>query len=222
MAEAFEEGQDGGSTAARWAEYLYLFQVDDETTTKRNLGVLENVVSSGNPWEVADLALWLWLDGHVDQIPQEAAEPVRWIESGRWKHSHDWYSARDLPYEQAIALSQGDTEAQLQALEIAQAIGAKPLAAIIRRHLHVQGVRRIPQGPRAATRSNSLGLTARQTEVLGLLGEGLSNSAIADRLFISPRTVEKHVAAVLDKTGASTRQEAVAAAHHSGLLPRDS
>lgn len=222
MAEAFDEGQDGGSTAARWAEYLYLFQVDDETTTKRNLGVLEKVVSSGNPWEVADLALWLWLDSHIDEIPPGAAEPVQWIGSGRWKDAYDWYSAQDLPYEQAVALSQGDTDAQLQALEVAHAIGAKPLAAILRRHLRAQGVRRIPQGPRAATRSNSLGLTARQTEVLGLLGEGLSNSAIADRLFISPRTVEKHVAAVLDKTSASTRQEAVAAAHHSGLLPKDS
>lgn len=221
MAETFGEGQDDGSTAARWAEFLYLFQVDDETTTKRNLGVLENVVSSGNPWEVADLALWLWLDGHIDRIPPVAAEPVRWVGSGRWKRAHDWYSTRGLPYEQAVALSQGDTKAQLQALGIAHTIGAKPLAAILRRHLHAQGVQGIPQGPRAATRANPLGLTARQTEVLGLLGEGLSNAAIADRLFISPRTVEKHVAAVLEKTGASTRQDAVATAHDTGLLPGD-
>ncbi len=222
LVEAFSEGQMEGGMAALWAEYLYLFQVDDEATTRRNLGVLETVVSSGIPWEVADLALWLWLDGHIDEIPLGAFGPVRWVGSGRWKRAEEWCSARDLPYDQAVALSQGDTEAQLQALEIAHAIGAKPLAAILRRHLQAQGVRRIPRGPRAATRANSLGLTARQTEVLGLLGEGLSNSAIADRLFISPRTVEKHVAAVLEKTGASTRQEAVATAHYNGLLPLDS
>ena len=49
------------------------------------------------------------------------------------------------------------------------------------------------------------GVTAREAEVLDLLGERLSNRAIAQRLFLSPRTVEKHVAALLAKLGAADR-----------------
>lgn len=76
----------------------------------------------------------------------------------------------------------------------------------------------IPRGRARETREHPAGLTARQDEVLTLLGEGLSNLEIADRLFLSPRTVENHVAAVLSKLDASTREGAVAAAERQGLL----
>ncbi|MGO8889740.1 MAG: ATP-binding protein [Streptosporangiaceae bacterium] len=49
------------------------------------------------------------------------------------------------------------------------------------------------------------GVTAREAEVLDLLGERLSNREIAERLFLSPRTVEKHVAALLAKLGVADR-----------------
>jgi len=52
-------------------------------------------------------------------------------------------------------------------------------------------------------------LSPRETEVLNLLAEGLGNGAIADRLFVSPGTVKRHVHSVLAKTGARSRQELV-------------
>lgn len=76
----------------------------------------------------------------------------------------------------------------------------------------------MPRGKARTTRGHAAGLTARQAEVLELLAENLSNTEIADRLFISPRTVENHVAAVLSKLDSFTREEAVAAAAADGLL----
>lgn len=54
------------------------------------------------------------------------------------------------------------------------------------------------------------GLTARETDVLALVAEGLQNRTIAERLYLSVRTVEKHVERLLAKTGASTRTELAA------------
>ncbi len=54
------------------------------------------------------------------------------------------------------------------------------------------------------------GLTARERDVLGLVGQGLPNKEIASRLFVSPRTVEKHVESLLRKTGARSRAHLVA------------
>ena len=62
-------------------------------------------------------------------------------------------------------------------------------------------------------------LTPRELEVLRLLAAGLTNPAIAGALFLSVRTVENHVARILDKLGVATRAAAVEAAVSAGLVP---
>jgi DNA-binding NarL/FixJ family response regulator len=76
----------------------------------------------------------------------------------------------------------------------------------------------LPRGKARSTRENVAGLTARQAEVLGLLARGLSNADIADDLFLSLRTVENHVAAVLLKLDVPNRDAAVARAREQGIL----
>lgn len=61
-------------------------------------------------------------------------------------------------------------------------------------------------------------LTARQKEVLYLIAKGLLNKEIADRLYISERTVKFHVSEILAKLGAGNRTEAVAIATEKGLI----
>jgi DNA-binding CsgD family transcriptional regulator len=74
-----------------------------------------------------------------------------------------------------------------------------------------------PQSPQA--KQNSVGLlTARQQDVLQLLANGLTNKEAADRLHLSPRTVEMHVAALLDRLNCRTRAEAIHRAVELKLL----
>ena len=61
-------------------------------------------------------------------------------------------------------------------------------------------------------------MTPREHDVLELLGEGLSNRAIADRLGISEHTVKFHVASIYGKLHATTRAEAVRRAFRRGML----
>jgi two-component system nitrate/nitrite response regulator NarL len=61
-------------------------------------------------------------------------------------------------------------------------------------------------------------LTPRESEVLQLLAEGLTNKAIAQRLAISDHTVKFHVNAILSKLGAQSRTEAVVQATRAGLI----
>ncbi|MEA2974333.1 MAG: hypothetical protein QOG82_2791 [Actinomycetota bacterium] len=61
-------------------------------------------------------------------------------------------------------------------------------------------------------------LTPRETEVLRLLGEGLSNRALAERLFVAEKTVKTHVSSILAKLGLTDRTQAALFAVHHGLV----
>ncbi|ONH35218.1 response regulator transcription factor [Protofrankia sp. BMG5.30] len=62
------------------------------------------------------------------------------------------------------------------------------------------------------------GLTAREREVMGLVGHGLSNDEIAERLFISPATARTHVSRVMVKLGARDRAQLAVLANQAGMV----
>ncbi|RYD89363.1 MAG: response regulator transcription factor [Sphingomonadales bacterium] len=65
----------------------------------------------------------------------------------------------------------------------------------------------------------SLGISARELDVLRELAAGRSNKEIAERLHVSPNTVKTHVARLFDKLGAERRTDAIARARDLGILP---
>jgi len=121
-------------------------------------------------------------------------------------------------YEQALSLLEGGHEAQRSALQLFEGLGATAARARMRDLLRLEGVRIAPRGPRATTRSNPWGLTTRQIDVLRLIDQGRSNSQIASTLFISAKTVDHHISAILDKLDARSRGEAAAIARNSRLI----
>ena len=98
------------------------------------------------------------------------------------------------------------------------AIDQDKLTDFLHRFVGDLGATRIPRGPRGETRVNPAGLTARQIDVLRLLGKGCTTAQIASQLVVSVRTVDSHVAAVLAKLGAARRREAAACAAELGVL----
>lgn len=74
------------------------------------------------------------------------------------------------------------------------------------------------RGPAASVHPRLGDLTAREREVLVLVGEGLNNDEVASRLFISPATARTHVGRVLMKLGARDRAQLVVIAYQSGLV----
>lgn len=216
VAETLGEPHPLFHASTLWAEFLFLFGRTDTEVTNGNLETLKRVVSFDIPWWIADLALWLWLDGHIDQIPDRAAEPLHWLADGQWQRAAEWYGSRGLPYEQAVALSLGDERARIEALRIAHRIGARALAAKFRQLLKTDGIKGIPREPRTTVPNSPSGFTPRQSQVLDLLAEGLTNVEIAEHLFISTRTAESHVAAILSRLGVSNRKDAATRARQLG------
>ncbi|MFJ9852816.1 response regulator [Streptomyces sp. NPDC101150] len=115
---------------------------------------------------------------------------------------------------------------EMESAELVAAIratvrGDTLLAPSLTRRLLERLLRTAPDGrttPPALT-----GLSARETEVLTLIGQALSNAEIARRLSLSEATVKRHLAAVLRKLGLRDRVQAVVAAYDHGLVrPRGS
>ncbi len=181
---------------------------------------LRRAVESGAHDAVSRLSYWRRLaDLSVDSRTDGGLDPYALSLAGDWEAAAARWAELASPYEHALALAEAEHEEPLRrSLEALQRLGARPAATLVARRLREAGARDVPRGPRRTTAANAAKLTARELDVLGLVAEGRRNAEIADRLFVSPRTVDHHVSAILRKLEVSTRGEAVAAAGRLGLL----
>ena len=164
--------------------------------------------------QAAGCLAWLGEDpGARPDAPPAVAAMVR----GDWRAAAGAFQAIGWEYDRALMLCRADDEDALtEGLEIARTLEAKPLTGYITNRMRKLKLT-VPQGRRRTTRENPAGLTARQLDVLALLVQGLANAEIAEKLFLSTRTAEHHVAAVLSKLGAASRQEAARRAQELGI-----
>jgi DNA-binding CsgD family transcriptional regulator/tetratricopeptide (TPR) repeat protein len=201
-----------GTLAAAYAEAAWL--TGDRAGVLRAVApAYEMVRHRHDPRMKGELAAWLWRVDGLGELPADIPEPYALEISGDWGGAARAWKELGCPYERALVLGCYGTEAeQREALAILDQLGAAPAAQALRRQMRAHGVRAVPRGLRTSTRRHSLGLTRREAEILALLSEGLRNAAIAKRLFLSTKTVDHHVSAILAKLGVPSRAEAIAVA----------
>lgn len=160
-------------------------------------------------WYQSCAVFWLWRCGEIVTVVDDLIEPHRLQIIGDWRAAAAAWEQRGYPYEQALALADGDETALREAFTILDGLGAYAAMDYVRKRLRDLGAESVPRGINATTRENPTGLTRRQMDVLMLLKQDLTNAEIASHLHISPKTVEHHVSAILSKLDVGTRDEAV-------------
>ena len=204
------ELQRFGTLAAVAAEAAWL-EGDWAGVLREVSPAYEMVLHRRDPRMKGELAAWLWRVDALEELPTDIPEPYALEISRDWRGAARAWEKLGCPYERAVVLGwYGSEPDQRDALAIFDQMGAAPAAQALRRQMRAQGVRAVPRGSRTSTRRNSHGLTRREAEILALLSEGLRNAAIARRLFVSTKTIDHHVSAILTKLGVPSRAEAVA------------
>jgi DNA-binding CsgD family transcriptional regulator/tetratricopeptide (TPR) repeat protein len=207
--------------AAARAEARWLSGENDRIEEETEVA-LELALSHADGWSAGELCAWRRRGGvHDTPTPGTLAEPFALELAGEAEQAAERWRSIGCPYEAALALASADDEDSLRrSVTELQQLGAPRASTRVARILRERGIRRVSLGPRASTRENPAGLTARELEVLSLLGEGLRNREIAAQLFLSEKTVDHHVSAILRKLGVESRGQAAAEAARLGINGR--
>ena len=217
-ADALDQGRLHGRRTDPVAARAAVTQImsDAETVTAR-------IAAAGGRLSPVFALLQAVVRAHMSRIPGPA-DPGLWARVAQDEVADPYLVARARYHEAAALLaSRGSRRHAASALRAADTIalelGATPLRAEIealaraaRLHLAEPDV-----APKPAHDPVGIGLTPREREVLGLLGNGLSNAQIARTLYISEKTASVHVSNILRKLGVTSRVQAATTAAKLGL-----
>jgi DNA-binding CsgD family transcriptional regulator/tetratricopeptide (TPR) repeat protein len=218
LARPTAELQRLGPVAAARAEARWL-QGDMSSVAAETDAAVALACEFGDSWVLGELWTWRRRSGVKDSIEVgTAAAPFALELAGECSAAAELWEHLGCPYEAALAWMEDEEESALRkALAVFQHLGAVPAARVATQRLRNRGIRSIGRGPRRSTINNPGQLTSRQVEILALVANELTNAEIAARLFITPKTVEHHVSAILSKLGVQSRRQAAAEAIRLGL-----
>ena len=234
-------GEPNWVAHARLARAEAAFLEGDGAAARREMGRADELAAGCDRWLRGAIAVWRrrvgaagggsagragGADGDVagsrQTAPTGAAdlpEPYTFEVEGDLDRAGGAWMALGCPFEAGMAwLGSTDEHALRRALAVFSDLGAAAAARITRQRMRGLGIRSIPAGPRSATRAHPFNLTRREREVLELMCVGHTNAEIAADLFVSAKTVDHHVSAVLAKLGAPSRGAAAAEAVRLGLV----
>jgi DNA-binding CsgD family transcriptional regulator len=203
--------------AAAVAERVWLTGHADERLDQC-VRLYETAPPTGLEWTRGDLAVWLRRAGRTVDATG-VAEPYQLLLDGKYAAAAEQFERLGTPYDAALSLiDSGEGDQARRGLDVLDRLGADAVAAKVRRDLRVQGVAVVPSRRRSATMVNPAGLTERQVEVLRLLDGGLTNTELAERLYLSVKTVDHHVSAILSKLQVTKRRDAVRRGRELGIV----
>ncbi|AZG46941.1 Transcriptional regulatory protein DegU [Gordonia insulae] len=184
--------------------------------------LLVDTDAAGLEWSRGDLAVWLRRTAvgfPADAVAERLAEPYRQQLAGDIAGAAESFDGLGITYEGALAsVESGNPDRIARGLAALDRLGAHLVADKLRRDLRATGVAAVPSRRRRASMAHPAGLTPRQAEVLALMCDGLTNAELAQRLFLSEKTVDHHVSAILSRLEVAGRREAVRRARALGVV----
>jgi predicted ATPase/DNA-binding CsgD family transcriptional regulator len=204
------------------ASFYSRFKFKEELT--RCTEILSDIASqTGNTEAVAGLAFAL---GENFILNDDYEQAVR-----QYKRSLEFIDRLQVPLlqmllnfriGQAVFSNQDEITGRkyfFNALSISKNLAVRPFTSLIEETLFKSGTR--PEESRKSDseeRSSNAGLTRRQLEILVLIAEGFTNKEIADKLFLSTRTVDMHVSHILERLNCRTRIDAINKAKEAEII----
>jgi hypothetical protein len=121
--------------AAARAEAAWLQGNQAQCLAEARVGYDLALAHEADPWTLGELSFWMWRAGGLSSAHRPIAEPFARQIAGDWQGAAALWAEIGCPYEQALALADGDASAQQSALSIFERLGAQPALALVRKRL---------------------------------------------------------------------------------------
>jgi DNA-binding CsgD family transcriptional regulator/tetratricopeptide (TPR) repeat protein len=171
--------------------------------------IISMIEQSDNFYETNELAFWLQKARKQNVSLGEIYEGYQLESTAAALRAAQLWEQVGCPYQQALTLFEASGDEKRKAIDIVLKLGAHAVYQKMKQQMRTSGLKSIPRGMLKSTQSNPAFLTPREIDVLQLLKAGMQNKEIADTLFISAKTVDHHISAILSKLQVNSRAKAV-------------